>query len=262
MKYKFRSKKRSFKILACVLAVILALGTILVAGVSLKKSDDRQTVTPSFAVGGLNAQGKYFETNASIYTKNAFQCEGLEVKLDFDAEVKYQVFYYNDLDIYVSASEEYSVSQKLDVPSTATHARLVVTPVWEADVDVEDRVCHWYDVYKYSSQLEISVAEVSDEAVNLADVLKYTTSANTHTFEQTSVVGYDAIEIKVAESTTVTITYYDEDGEVVGSAETLTISKDNVKAIAIPATAYNAKMVLTCSVTALDVCEIYLRNYE
>lgn len=262
MKYKLRSKKRSFKILACVLAAILALGTILVVATSLRNNDDRQTVTPAFAVGGLNAQGKYFETDASIYVKKAFQCEGLEVKLDFGADVKYQVFYYNDLDKFISASDVYSVSEKLDVPSDATHARLVVTPIWDADVDVEDRVCHWYDVYKYSSKLEISVSDVSDDSVNLADILEYTSNNSTHTFEQTSVVGYDLIEIRVKEGTTATITYYDEDGEAVGSAESVSISKNGVKTMVIPSTAYSAKMQLTCSIDGLDGCEIYLRSYK
>ena len=263
MRIKYKTKKNFTRVLSIVLICLAVFGAACgISAIGSKEKDDKHVIHPTFAVGGLNAQGKYYETEETIYTAKAFTCEGLEIKLAFDADVTYQVFYYNKLDNFVSCSEIYGKSAKIVAPNDAEYARLVVTPIWDSDVDVEDRVCHWYDIYKYSSQLKITVADASEEDVNLADILAYTENGNTYTFERAAVRGYDVIEIRGAESGTVKLTYYDEDGQAVGTSETITVANGSVNTSVIPEAAYKVEIELTCTVRGLDGALIYLRNYE
>ena len=159
MKLKFKTRKTISNVISILLVCLLGVGAVFgVSALSNKLKEDTKVIHPAFSVGGINAEGKGDkELNGSIYTKESFACKGLEVKLDFDANVKYQIFYYDELDNYISNSSIYDASSTISVPKDAVNARIVVIPVWDDDVKTEDRVCHWYNVLKYSSQLEISV---------------------------------------------------------------------------------------------------------
>lgn len=167
---KFKTRRTSLKqiiaiVLTCV--VVFALGAFVIGNTYDK---DTKIINPTFEVGGLDATtGKYVETDGSIYTKESFECQGLTIKLDFDSQVTYQVFYYDELDEYLGeCSEVYDESVELTVPADAKYARIMVTPVWGDDVAKADRVVHWYNVLEYSTQLEISVLkdqEIVEEEV-------------------------------------------------------------------------------------------------
>ena len=158
MKLKYKTRRTLTQILSIVLLCAVGFGAIMgISALSKKLNEETTVIHPSFEVGGLGADGKYVDTDESIYTKDSFECLGLEVKLDFDSNVTYQAFYYDELDKFISATPVYEESLQLSVPENATYARLVVTPIWADDVEDEDRVCHWYDVFKYANQLEITV---------------------------------------------------------------------------------------------------------
>lgn len=159
MRIKYKTRKTITQVLSIVLVCALGLGAIFgVSALSKKLKEDTKVIHPTFEVGGINAEGKGDkDMNGSVYTKDSFECKGLEVKLDFDAKITYQVYYYDDLDNYISNSSVYDASASMSVPAEAVYARIVVTPIWDSDVATDDRVCHWYDVAKYSSQLELSV---------------------------------------------------------------------------------------------------------
>ena len=168
MKLKYKTRKTISQILSVVLVCALGLGAIFgVSALSKKLREDTKTIHPTFEVGGINAEGKGDkDMNSSIYTKEGFECKGLEIKLDFDANIKYSVYYYDEYDNYISNTVEYTESRKLSVPYAASNARVVVTPIWNSDIKNEDRVCHWYDVTKYASQLDIIVAKDQSSSVN------------------------------------------------------------------------------------------------
>lgn len=154
----YKTKRTLKQILSVALAGLAAFGAIFgLVKLSEKLKEETKVIHPSFSVGGLNANGEYEETDGSIYTKESFECQGMSVKLDFDSNVSYQAFYYDDLDKYISSSSVYEESMDLAVPETAVYARLEVTPIWADDVEEEDQVVHWYNVAKYANQLEISV---------------------------------------------------------------------------------------------------------
>lgn len=158
MKIKYKTRKTISKVISLVMVCLLAIGGIMgLSVVSEYIKDDTKVIRPTFEVGGLDDVGQYKKTESSIYTKNSFECLGLEIKLDFDSNVKYQVYFYDSLDKFVSHTEVHEESVIIEVPENVTYARLVVIPVWGSDVKQNDRVCHWYDTYKYANALEIRV---------------------------------------------------------------------------------------------------------
>lgn len=159
MRIKFMTKKTISQVLSVVLLCALCFGAVFgISALSNKLKEDKKVIHPVFEVGGIDSEGKGDkDMDTSIYTKEAFACDGLEIKLDFDAKVAYSVYFYTKHDSYVGSSLNNTTSKRISVPYNATHARLVIIPIWDDDVKNADRVCHWYDTAKYSSQLEIKV---------------------------------------------------------------------------------------------------------
>ena len=160
---KFRtnkSKKTILNIVLIALSCILVFG--LVFGIAKTVGDkDTKTIHPSFSVGSLTADGKYQESENQIYTKKAFECIGLNVALDFDAEITYQIFFYNYDGSFLVATPSLSEHYKDGAPLLATHARIVITPN-------EDEEIKFYEVGGYANQLSIKVDKVQgfdDEVV-------------------------------------------------------------------------------------------------
>ena len=145
-----------------VVCIALAIGTTVgsvfgVKAIVEKVKDDQKTIHPTFAVGGLiETNGEHDQNEkAAIYTKDAFSAKGLNIKLDFDSTVQYQVFFYNELDNFISCTEVYEKSADIVVPLEA-YARIEVTPIWGEDAPLEKEI-KWHEVTKYSKQLEIRV---------------------------------------------------------------------------------------------------------
>lgn len=161
-------KRKTKNVLKTTALAVLGIGAI-VGGASLinnmKGEDDGlKAIHPTFEVGGLNdADGKFEESKKTIYTKNAFECQGLEIEVDFDNNIKYQVFFYESDGDYISASQLLEGNQDLEVPTLATHARMEITPIWDTDVKEKDQEIKWYQVVKYSSQLDIKVNKEQNE---------------------------------------------------------------------------------------------------
>ena len=156
-----RKTKQTLKMVALgVVGLGAVVGAASVLGNLRSEDDGLKTIHPTFEVGGLNdADGKYEETKLSIYTKDAFECKGLDIDLDFDNNIKYQVFYYEADGDFISASQVLEGNQDLSLPALATHARLEITPIWKDNVKEKDQEIKWYQVAKYATQLDIKVDE-------------------------------------------------------------------------------------------------------
>ena len=168
---KFFRKFSWKKIISIVLAVLLSIAAI--AGVSALVGylkDDKKTIHPSFDQGCLDqTTGKYVECDDMIYTEDAFQAKGLEIKLDFNSTVKYQVFFYDEFNKFISASLVLTESQEFVVPLNA-YARVVIEPIWGEDAPLEPSIA-WYEISKYADQLEIRVDK--EQSLRESDFTKY-----------------------------------------------------------------------------------------
>ena len=145
------------KILLIILLVVVCVGIIGGGTVGIlrltdsSKLDQKTISSTKFSVGGLDSNGKYMNTNTSIYTKEAFECQGLEVSLDFDNEIEYQIYFYDQNNEFVHTTGKLSGAfVKESVPFFAKYARIVVTPK-------EDDVVSKIEVLKYARQLSIKV---------------------------------------------------------------------------------------------------------
>lgn len=189
---KLFRKGKVKKIVAIVLGLVTVAGAVFgVSALAKYAKEEQKTIKPTFSVGGLTETGVYEETDDTIYTKDSFEAKGLEIKLDFDSNVKYQVFFYDKLDKFISSTAVYTDTQDINVPLGAL-ARLEVTPIWGADAPLEKEI-KWYETAKYASQLEIRV-DKRQELLE-SDFEKYELEAFFELKEDTYVSTYDYSEV-------------------------------------------------------------------
>ncbi len=164
--------RKAKRVLTTVLSVVLGLGAVLGVAVGVKhlanKEDDGlKKIRPNFSVGSLSTVGKYVDSEGSIYTKEAFECQGLKITLDFEDTISYKIFFYEDNGDFISSTELLEDSSTPTLPSGATHARIQIVPDWEAlDItNAKEQVINWYEVSKYTKQMEIKVNKEQGEYV-------------------------------------------------------------------------------------------------
>ena len=153
---RFR-KKKLINIISSILAVVLIVGALFgaISAITKYAEKDIKKITPVYAVGGLDKNGNFLDTENSIYTKNAFECYSLKTTLSFDNSVTYQMYYYDKDNNFISASNKINVNyNSLDdvMPYETKYCRVVIYPN-------EDDVIKWYEINKYSKQLKIEVAK-------------------------------------------------------------------------------------------------------
>ncbi|MBQ8908993.1 MAG: hypothetical protein IJY90_01725 [Clostridia bacterium] len=151
-KINFKSKKTWKNILVVGLACLTIVGAIVGLSALFRKSEETtKVINPTYAVGGLTDDGKYKETEESIYTKDAFECQGLDVDLDFRSNISYRIFFYdNENDFLSSTAKLTSNYDEETTPMLARYARIVITPN-------DDTKVSWYEKGGYAEQLTIRV---------------------------------------------------------------------------------------------------------
>lgn len=152
MKKFFKSRKHN-NFFVIVLSCILIFGAIFGA-MAMINNEEKTTkvVNSSYAIGGLTENGVYKETKASIYTKNAFDCNDLTTTLAFDNNITYRIFFYDFDNNFLSSTGKLVASYKEEIPFKAKQCRIVITP--NADEKIS-----WYEISKYSKQLKIQVSK-------------------------------------------------------------------------------------------------------
>ena len=153
-------KNKTIKIIALVLVCITALG--LVGGITVSVASDTKKISASvFSRGGLDENGKYVKTNKTLYTEEAFGCIGLRVEPDFEANLTYDVYYYdyknNLIEIVPGLSDVYDVDYPL-----AKMCRIVIHPEIPSDVSEKDFEVGYFEVRKIAKTLKITVDKNQD----------------------------------------------------------------------------------------------------
>lgn len=155
--------KGIIKKIALVLAGVVALSAVGFGVAKLVEfvKDDLKTISPVFDVGNLGTDGKFVDDESTLYTKEAFACDGLQIKLDFDNQIEYQIYFYDDLDNFVESTEVLSAAYSETVHDG--YARIVIMPTNDEDekISLTERVT-------YPGQMTIKVAkEQNVEYVNV-----------------------------------------------------------------------------------------------
>ena len=144
------------KVFKTVLIAILVLGVLggtvgLISWTTSNDFDKKDISSLAFSIGGLDGTGAYMDTNTSIYTKEAFECQGLNVTLDFDNMVEYEIYFYDQNNDFVhTTGTRTNAFVDTEMPFFAKYARVVVTPT-------EDDVVSALEVNKYAKQINICV---------------------------------------------------------------------------------------------------------
>lgn len=152
-KFKFFKFKKNWQNWLTVgLGVLIFAGSVIgISSLVKKANEDTKTISLTYSVGGLDANGKYEETEDSIYTKDAFECQGLKITPDFDSQVSYEVFFY-DLNGQFLESSGVLTDFYDKTPFVAKYARIELLP--EADNKVS-----WYEVSKYANDIKVEVSK-------------------------------------------------------------------------------------------------------
>lgn len=147
---KIKIKRKTKNILVIILSCLLIFGLVF-GMVRLFKNEPTTTQVSSsaYSVGALSSNGKYKESKSSIYTKDAIGCVGLNAKINFDATVKYQIFFYDSKDNYLSSTKELTTSYT-GTPLLAKYCRIVITPNGDSDIK-------FWEISKYAKQVKVSV---------------------------------------------------------------------------------------------------------
>jgi hypothetical protein len=156
-KFNFIFKKSFWKnVLAVVVVAILCAG-IIGGGIALGKYIKSAKKSPvlNWGRGALDNTGKYYETNNSIYTKDMFECRGLEIMPDFGSQVTYKVVFYNDEGEFLSIVDMGTKKfNSVQVPLFAKYARVEINA---GVVDGDKVEIGLLDILKYSKQVSIKV---------------------------------------------------------------------------------------------------------
>lgn len=150
------SRRTLRTIIVIVLAVALGLGSIfaLRACFTEKDSEAKKQISIGYDIGALSKDGKYVESDVSIYTKEAFACEGLRITPIFDNTITYRVFFYDQDGYFISATDTLD-NVYTNVPLVACYARIEITPD-------DDEVVSWWEKAGYANQLKIEVSETQE----------------------------------------------------------------------------------------------------
>lgn len=238
-KVNWKSKKTWKNILVIGLAIITLVGAIVGLSALFRKSEETtKEINPTYAIGGLTEQGAYLETKESIYTKDAFECQGLNVKLAFDNNISYRIFFYDIDDNFVNATGKLTTNYDEDISIFVKSARIVITPN-------EDSKISWYEKGNYSKQLTISV-DKEQESISLSENL-FVYHGDT-TVDHTTMTFPDGNNGGALLSEFINIEQYDS---VIVKMPTSFLSDKNVRFYA-----YDVADTITMQILSLSDCDV------
>ena len=155
---KFLRKNPWVKTVGIILAVVLALGLIVGLTSNTKKpGEEGDAFRVAYSVGKLDSNGEYKEAKNSIYSSDMFECEGLNVTVDFEHDVKYQLFFYDEDGKFISClSATDNKTDETEIPATAKYARIMITPLDDDRIGI-------FEVSKYANQVNLYIVDVEEE---------------------------------------------------------------------------------------------------
>lgn len=163
-KYTNFKNRINWKTVILTVVSVALVAALAVTGITLfnkkdKDEDGFYTVDLNFSVGGLNVDGTYKETDGSLYTKEAIEADTVKVALEFDSNIKYTLYFYDEFDGFISGGVELGKGSETKLPEGATHFRVVITPVWGEDVEAEDQKITILNKNSYIKQLTVSITD-------------------------------------------------------------------------------------------------------
>ena len=149
-----RNLKKVLFIILGILGVAL-LGSLMVKAFG---NEDSKKLHPIYAVGCIDEEGDIDDSDVSIYTKKTFEFDVLVVDWDEEKNGSYQLFFYDEDDEFVSASEVYNADAEIEMVEGAETARLVITPTLEEKDEI-----NFFEIAKYSRYVKLTSETAKEE---------------------------------------------------------------------------------------------------
>ena len=153
--YELRKHKTAdaVKWVVVFLLVIGLIGAVITLFVML----DRQTTVTEigaeqYMIGGLDDEGAAAEGDTSIVTRGTFTTDGLKVDLADEAEVTYELYFYDGEENFISSTGALSADFNGEIPENAKYAKCVITPTADEDGKVD-----LTEVLGYAGQVTVTV---------------------------------------------------------------------------------------------------------
>lgn len=161
MKITKKQQNQIIQILSIVLAVAVLIGCVsLVVNLTEKSNDDYKTFKPSYSIGAIDSvTGQYTEDKCALYTPELIECTGIELYADFESNIDYVVYYYDENDAYISSTPNEALNLKVDeMPENAVGVRIAIYP--NAD---ENEKIGLFEKATYANQLDVKIRTVEVE---------------------------------------------------------------------------------------------------
>ncbi len=129
---KAKGKKKVWKIVGIVLGIVLALGAI----VTIFKADDEKKLNAfDYEIAAVDAEGKVYESDTAIVTKDVVSVNKLKVEYTEEAEVEFRVHLYDEDGKYLSSTEWLQEDYEYEAVegSMAVNAHIEVRPLDDND---------------------------------------------------------------------------------------------------------------------------------
>lgn len=146
-----------------ILGILTIVGAIIGISTIVEKNDNGlKKIHPTFKIGTLDANGEWVDGKANLYS-DMFECQGLEIELAFEHNIKYEVFYYDKDEKFIEKSELLT-DDYVNEDLTRIFARILITPDW-SKIDTNTHEIKWYEVSKYANQLSFKINKTPIEII-------------------------------------------------------------------------------------------------
>lgn len=169
-KFSLTSKRTWKKIFSIGLATLLIAAAVFgVVKLAQYARREKTTISPSWEIGTINeSTGKANSSQkTSLITSEAFSAYGLEIEVDFEANAKYQVFWYDSVGTMIKKSEELDEGSQFKV-DYGCKVRVELIPDLSND---EDGQISWWEKWNYSRQITIRVKK--NQTLEAKDFAEY-----------------------------------------------------------------------------------------
>lgn len=136
------------------LLMIGVIGAVVTLFVMLNRQTTVTQIGPeAYTIATLDENGEQAEGDTSIVTRGTFTTDGLKVELTDEANVTYELYFYDGEDNFISSTG--TLSADFDgsaIPENAESAKIVITPTADEDGKID-----LTEVLGYAGQVTITV---------------------------------------------------------------------------------------------------------
>lgn len=156
-----KNKDLLIKIVSAVAIVAAVIGCVsLVTQLTKEAASDYKTFKPAYSIGAIDdVTGKKSDNECALYTPDIIECTGIELYADFDSDIDYCVYYYDENDAYISCTPNEALNLKIEeFPEGTVGVRIAIYP----NNDSNDKI-GIFERGTYANQLTVKITTVEVE---------------------------------------------------------------------------------------------------